>query len=201
MSDLKFKHETEDEIDSVLELNQTSSSEILFNILHINQAIKNLNKSSAPGPNRITVELVENGGEQLFHYLTHLMPASCFLRYFPKPWKKENYTNLKKSDKESYHLENSYCSISLSSICAKIYERIILQQATNILEENSFFKGKNLYAYQKNKNASQALLPLIEQMCEGVASGKYGIADFADMQGAFNAVWSKGALISCTKQV
>ena len=53
MSDLKFKHETEDEIDSVLELNQTSSSEILFNILHINQAIKNLNKSSAPGPNRI----------------------------------------------------------------------------------------------------------------------------------------------------
>ena len=166
MSDLKFKHETEDEIDSVLELNQTSSSEI-FNIPHINQVIKNLNKSSAPGPDRITVELVENGGEQLFHCLTNLMPASCFLRYFPKPWKKENYTNLKKSDKESYDLENSYRSISLSSICGKIYERIILQQVTNILEENNFFKGKNLYAYQKNKNASQALLPLIEQMCEG----------------------------------
>ena len=56
------------------------------------------------------------------------------------------------------------------------------------MEENKFFKGKNLYAYQKNKNAPQALLPLIEQMCEGFASGKYGIAVFADLQGAFDAV-------------
>ena len=62
------------------------------------------------------------------------------------------------------------------------------------MEENKFFKGKNLYAYQKNKNASQALLPLIEQMCEGVATGKYGIAVFADLQGTFDAVWRKGAL-------
>ena len=56
------------------------------------------------------------------------------------------------------------------------------------MEEDKFFKRKNLYAYQKNNNASQALLPLIEQMCEGVASGKYGIAVFADLQGAFDAV-------------
>ena len=44
------------------------------------------------------------------------------------------------------------------------------------------------------KNASQALLPLIEQMCEGGAGGKYGIAIFADLLGAFDAVWRKGAL-------
>ena len=62
------------------------------------------------------------------------------------------------------------------------------------MEENKFFKGKNLYAYQKNKNAPRALLPLIEQMCEGFASGKYGIAVFADLQDAFDAVWKKGAL-------
>ena len=46
----------------------------------------------------------------------------------------------------------------------------------------------------KKKNVSQALLPLIEQMCEGGASGKYGIAVFADLLGAFAAVWRKGAL-------
>ena len=71
--DLQFKNEIEEEIDSVLELNQTSSSEVFFNIKHIKQAIKNSNKSSAPGPDHITVELIENGGEQLFHCLTHLM--------------------------------------------------------------------------------------------------------------------------------
>ena len=89
MSDLKFKHETEDEIDSVLELNQTSSSEILFNIPQINQAIKNLNKSSAPGPDRITVELVENGGEQLFHCLTISCPQVVFSGTSQNPGKKK----------------------------------------------------------------------------------------------------------------
>ena len=47
---------------------------------------------------------------------------------------------------------------------------------------------------KKNKNTLQALLPLIEQICKGVPSGKYGIAGFADLQGAFDAVWGKGAL-------
>ena len=110
---MQFKHEIEEEIDSVLELNETSSSEIFFNITHIKQAIKNSNKSSAPGLDRITVQLLQNGEEQLFHCLTHLMQASYFLAYFPKPWKKENRIYLKKPDKESYHLENSYRSISL----------------------------------------------------------------------------------------
>ena len=44
---MEFKNKIEEEIDSVLELNQTSSSEIFFNIKHIKQAIKNSNKSSA----------------------------------------------------------------------------------------------------------------------------------------------------------
>ena len=49
--DLEFKHEIEEiEIDSILELNQTSSSEIFLNITHIKQAIKNSDKSSDPGP-------------------------------------------------------------------------------------------------------------------------------------------------------
>ena len=38
------------------------------------------------------------------------------------------------------------------------------------------------------------MLPLIEQMFEELASGKYGIAVFAGLQGAFDAVWRKGTL-------
>ena len=64
---MEFKNEIEEEISSVLELNQTSSSEVFFNIKDLRQAIKNSNKSSAPGPDCIMVELVENGCEQLLH--------------------------------------------------------------------------------------------------------------------------------------
>ena len=94
----------------------------------------------------------------------------------------------KKTDKEHYHQENSYHLIS------KNFERIILQETSNILEEKIFFKGTNVYAYLKNKNALQSLLPLVEQMCCAIRDNKYGIAVFADLQGAFDSVWRKGAL-------
>ena len=45
----------------------------------------------------------------------------------------------------------------------------------------------------------QALLPLIKQMCEGVASGKYDIAVFEDLHGVFGAVSRKGALYKLHK--
>ena len=96
----------------------------------------------------------------------------------------------------TYHIEISYRPISLTNLFGKIYERILLQQAANILVENKFFEDKNLYAYQKNKNAPQVLLPLVEQM--HVANGEYGIVIMADLEGAF--VWREGALYNFTWQ-
>ena len=96
-------------------------------------------------------------------------------------------------NKAKYHVESSHRSISLTNFSGKIYEIILLQLATNI-EENQFFEGKNLYAYQKNKNAPQALLPLVEQMHEAIANGKYGTVIMADLEGAFYLVWREGAL-------
>ena len=72
------------------------------------------------------------------------MQISYCLGYFTRPRKKENQIYIKNPDKESYHIENTYRSLSLSNILDKTYERVILQQATNVLEENNFFNGKNL---------------------------------------------------------
>ena len=46
---------------------------------------------------------------------------------------------------------------------------------------------------KKNKNSSQALLPLIEQMSDAISSGKYGIAVMADLEGTFYTVWRERA--------
>ena len=81
----------------------------------------------------------------------------------------------------------------------KIYEKIILQEVVNILTKSKFFNGKNVYAYQKNKNAPQAQLPLIEQMSEAIRSGKYGVLVMADLEGAFDAVWRNGTIYKLHK--
>ena len=70
----------------------------------------------------------------------------------------------------------------------------IFKDTINILEEKNFFKGKNVYAYLKNKNAPQALPTLVEQMCSAIRDNKYDIVVFADLQGVFDSVWRKGAL-------
>ena len=57
-----------------------------------------------------------------------------------------------------------------------------------------FSEGKNVFGYQKNKNTSQALLSLIEQMLNAISSEKYGTAVMVDLQGAFDTVWRKSAI-------
>ena len=70
------------------------------------------------------------------------MQASYQLGYFPKSWKKENRIYLKKPDKSSHQVPNSYRLISLTNTVDKIFERVILQEAVNTLTENNFFDGK-----------------------------------------------------------
>ena len=87
----------------------------------------------------------------------------------------------------------------LSDFIGKVDEKIIQQEAINFLTKNNSFEGKNVFAYQKNKNTSQALLPLIEQMLDAISSGKYSLAVMADLERAFDTVWRKGPIYKLHK--
>ena len=87
----------------------------------------------------------------------------------------------------------------LSFFLGKVYEKIIQQEPINVLTENNFFEGKNVFAYQKNKNSSQALLPLTEKMLDAISPGKYGIVLMADLEGAFDTVWREGVIYKLHK--
>ena len=159
-----------------MESNKLSETVVFFGKQHVKQAVKPSNINSSQGPDKITLDLIENGGDLLALCLTHLMEACYFVGYFPRPWKTDNRIYLKKkTDKKHYHQESSYRPISLSNTLGKIFERIIFQETINILEEKFFFKEKNVYAYLKNKNAPQALLPLLEQVCSAIRDNKYGL--------------------------
>ena len=192
--DNDFKNEIEAKLNDIIENIQIDPNSTFFSHKDVEEAIKSSNKSSAPGPDRITMDLIQNGGEQLIISLTLIMQCSHQIGYYPALWKRDNRIYLKKPGKDNYRVEKSYRSISISNILGKVFERIILKEATNILTENGFLENKNLYAYQKNKNAPQALLPLVEQMHTCITEGKFGIAVMADLQGAFDAVWRDGAI-------
>ena len=77
---------------------------------------------------------------------------------------------------------------------ARILEKIILRKIEILLHKNKFFEGKNTYAYQKYKNAPQALFIMIEEMSKCITQGNIGAAVITDLEGAFNNVWRKGAI-------
>ena len=109
------------------------------------------NKNSSPGSDRVTSELVINGGKYLVAALNILLQASYQLGYFPKPWKNKKRIYLKKPGTSSYHVPSSFRSISLTNTFGKNFERVILQEAVNTLTQSNFFDGKNVYASQKAK--------------------------------------------------
>ena len=137
-----FKMSVEEKLQQILNHVECDSSQIFFGDDHIKDAINKANKNSSAGPDKITSELILNGGKQVISALTLLLEACYLIGYFPKLWKMENRIYFKKMDKATHHIKNSYRFISLTNLFGKIYERILLQQATNILEENKFFEVK-----------------------------------------------------------
>ena len=87
------------------------SSQIFFGEEHIKDAINKANKNSSPGPDKITSELILNGGKQVISALTLLLQACYLISYFPKLWKMENHI-FKKMDKATYHIRNPYRFVS-----------------------------------------------------------------------------------------
>ena len=194
-----FKAKIKDELENILSVNVHDESYVFFDETHVKKAIRALNKNSSPGPDRITSVLIQNGGENFTKSLTVLLRNCFLLGYFSKCWKQDNRIYIKKPDKANCHLPNSYRSISLSNFLGKVYEKIIQQEAINVLTENNVFEGINIFAYQKIRNSSQALLPLIEEMSDAILSGKYGIAVMADLKGAFDTLWREANIYKLHK--
>lgn len=48
----------------------------------------------------------------------------------------------KKTDKDNYHIPNTYKPILLSNIMGKTFEETILQEAVNLLTESNFLMEK-----------------------------------------------------------
>ena len=93
--DHSFRKEVEKEKTTILENTETSPSNIYFTEDDIKHATKISNKNSAPGPDRITTELIEHGGEALTKRITLLMQVSYSVGYIPEEWKRENKIYIK----------------------------------------------------------------------------------------------------------
>ena len=148
---------------------------------------------SAPGPDRVHPLLITRAGYFMVNLLTSMFQTFWERGEFPKPFKQGNVIYLPKPGKDTYNTEKSFRPICLTSIAAKIFERLIARRLVAYLLSIGFFNDTQ-YAYQQGADCEQAILDMCLDIWKGFCNKKVAAVAFIDLEGAFDAVWRKGLL-------
>ena len=127
----------------------------------------------------------------LFHDLAKLFTSSIQLGYIPTAWKIVTLPMLLTPDKLP-SLTTSYRPMSLISSYMKLFERVIEQRLRSHLE-NIGFLNKHQSGFRRAKSTGDHhLFRLSQSIMEIFNRGKHVVADFLDVEKAFDNVWNNG---------
>ncbi len=156
-------------------------------------AISRLKPHSAPGPDRILPLMVLYAAPNKSAALQQTYMSCWKQGVVPEVWKDETRIYIPKPDKSTYNVAKSYRSLSLTSILGKIYERIAVSRLQHFMQSNGLY-DQYQYAYQQNRNITQAIMFFSLNVLKGFKEGKDTLAAFIDLAGAFDNVWRQGLI-------
>ena len=162
-------------------------------VSEVKRAIEKINRNTAPGPDGVHPVLILEGINILTPYLCQLFQCCWSSGVVPKAWKRDSRIYIPKHNKDDYHVPKAYRGISLTSVVGKIYERIVTSRLTAWLEQNDILDPLQ-YAYRKYWNISKGMLFHTLSIYQGFKENKDTIAAYIDFEGAFDALWRKGAI-------
>ena len=153
--------------------------------------VKFLKRGKAPGPDNIHNEVLRlDTITSLFHHLAWLFTTSIQIGYIPTAWKLATLHMLLKPDKLP-SLTTSYRPISLLSSVMKLFERVIEQRLRSYLEDIGFI-NKYQSSFRPNMSTDDHLFRLFQSIMESFNRGEHVVADFLDVEKAFDNVWHDG---------
>lgn len=151
----------------------------------LREVINSLKNSTAPGIDGINTVLVKHIHPHITPVLLHLINISFERGIFPEKLKTAVVVPLHKGN--SNQDCNNYRPISLLSVFAKIYEKVMKKKLVFFLEKNNFFSN-NQFGFRKGINTEVALDKFIEQVYLGLNSEKRITGLFLDIKKAFDTV-------------
>ncbi|CAC5388844.1 unnamed protein product [Mytilus coruscus] len=100
----------------------------------------------------------------------------------------EQISNFKKLNKPNYNLPSSYRPISLTSVVAKLMERIITYRLEGFVEMNNIMDQEQ-EGFRQLRGTTSALLSLTQAIFIGFNKEKTTIVIFIDFEKAYDSVW------------
>ncbi|XP_078377802.1 uncharacterized protein LOC144660957 [Oculina patagonica] len=164
--------------DKRFQLRPTSTNKVL-------SLLNKLNKSKATGLDKIPARLIRDCADLICIPIRDIFNQSISLGIFPDDWKSARVTPLfKQGDRNDL---NNYRPISVISIVAKVFERIIYGQLYAYLEEHNII-CKHQSGFRAIHSTVTALLEATDTWAYNIDHGKVNAVVFLDLKKAFDTV-------------
>ena len=157
----------------------------------VEDIIKIINTNKAYGPDKISPRLIKEAGSSITKILTKIFNMSLQLAKFPLAWKRANVLPIFK--KAESFITTNYRPVSLLSILAKVFEKIVFKYLFNYFRTH-FLISVWQSGFLPGSSTVTQLTEIYDQFCKAVSSGKEIRVVFLDISKAFDRVWHKGLL-------
>ncbi|MCP4271485.1 MAG: reverse transcriptase-like protein, partial [Gammaproteobacteria bacterium] len=164
-----------------------------FSIQELNRAIKRAAPRKAPGPDKVTNEMICHLGDFAKLRLLQFINRTWNEGRLPADWRTAKVTPTLKKGKPAGKPQ-SYRPISLTSCLGKVTERMINTRLYHWLEKNKILNDTQA-GFRKGSRTEDQLFRFVQSTMDGFQQGKHTSAVFIDLQQAYDRVWRKGLLI------
>ena len=138
-----------------------SMPEITVTRSGVEKLLSQMNPHKAPGPDGISARLLKECSRELAPLLTTLFNKSLSEGVVPDDWKEANITAIfKKGDRG---VASYYRPVSLTSLCCKLQEHILVSQILNHLERHEILIDCQ-HGFRARHSCDTQLLTLVHEL-------------------------------------
>ena len=182
---------------SMLENKCDSLSEVCPTLDDVKDALRSFRASSAPGPDGVPPIILKECMDELAPVLLKLLSLSLSSGKVPDSFKLSKIVPIFKGG--SKKIAASYRPISLTSILAKVFEKVIKKYLISYLENNSLLNSYQ-HGFRRGRSTFSALIEHAQLILDMLEEG--GVVDvvYLDFAKAFDKV-DHGLLMHCLKKL
>ncbi len=176
---------------------ENNNNDICFSVQEVSAVVCAQNSAKAPGGDAITADIELHINNANNSFLPKIYNKCLDLHYFPKQWKESIVRVIPKQAKKYYRNPDAYRPISLLSIFAKIFEKLLINRITYFLRKNN---GLNCcqFGFTAQKSTEQALHMTTDFIKSTFERKGFAIIISFDISGAFNSCWPPKVLQQLT---
>jgi hypothetical protein len=159
----------------------------LINPDEVQDVIRGLKVSKAPGPNGIPNRALKHLPQRAVSLFAQIFNALLLTHHFPSMWKHSRVISIFKPGKDPA-LPSSYRPITLLFTIGKIFENILLARILHEVSERGLLRDEQ-FRFRPRHSTSLQLARLVERITRNFGEKGLTGAVFLDVAKAFDTVW------------